>query len=169
MSDSKTYDIKRFWTPIDKKFDLSDGGYLEDPEQYPEWMGHAESVGYEYLQDVPCLILLGEPGAGKSTWFDQICEQLSASIRANGDEILPIRLQKAHDVRDEVFESEEFLDWRKGRHRLYLFFDGFDEREKLDRWLRNLIAKVLESAPLERLCFRVVCRTFSIVSEQGRS
>ena len=60
------YNWKRFWCPRDGSIDLSDDGFLCDPET--EFFKYVKSdvVSFEEIADKPCLILLGEPGIGKS-------------------------------------------------------------------------------------------------------
>lgn len=58
---------KRFWYPRETSIELSDGGYLYRPEV--EWANQlfgGNLIPLEELADISCLILLGEPGVGKS-------------------------------------------------------------------------------------------------------
>lgn len=63
--------LKRFWIPPDETIDVSDGGFLPDPKTRSTWSFHSPPVPFEAIEHIPCLILLGEPGMGKSTWFEQ--------------------------------------------------------------------------------------------------
>src|SRR5262249_10672532 len=61
------YAWRRYWHPADAQPKLDNSGYFYDPEA--EW-GHIfnpEARLLSELDDMRCLILLGEPGAGKST------------------------------------------------------------------------------------------------------
>lgn len=64
---SQLYTWKRFWCPRSGHMDLRDGGYLVNPDS--EW-GHfykSDSVAFETICEIPCLVLLGEAGMGKTT------------------------------------------------------------------------------------------------------
>jgi hypothetical protein len=57
---SEDFDWKRFWGPRDGgSIDLSDRGYLSDPEG--EWTKHLNPtlVTFDRLDDKRCLVLLG--------------------------------------------------------------------------------------------------------------
>lgn len=69
---SRIYGTDRFWCPTDRTIDLGDSGYLRDPESYTDWMGRSRSVPYEFIEDIPWLVLLGEPGIGKTLWFQRL-------------------------------------------------------------------------------------------------
>lgn len=61
------YEWDRFWCPHEASFSLEDGGYLVDPTS--EW-GRAynpNAVPFAKLAATPSLVLLGEPGIGKSS------------------------------------------------------------------------------------------------------
>jgi hypothetical protein len=61
----QNYHWKRFWCPRSSSYSLEDGGYLIDPDT--AWDGYKSNlVTLEDIAAVPCLILLGEPGIGKS-------------------------------------------------------------------------------------------------------
>lgn len=62
----QNYKWKRFWCPRSDSINRAYGGYLFDPDA--EW-GKAynpDLVTLEAIADVPCLVLLGKPGIGKS-------------------------------------------------------------------------------------------------------
>lgn len=60
----------RFWNPLGKSY-WDDHGYLRDPEEYPELSRDLRTL--DQLADEPCLLLLGEPGIGKSTVLREQC------------------------------------------------------------------------------------------------
>jgi len=61
------YPWKRFWYPRSANFRLLDGGYLSDPEAEYGSIINPDAVSLEGLANTRCLVLLGEPGIGKST------------------------------------------------------------------------------------------------------
>jgi hypothetical protein len=56
------FDWKRFWFPRDGTFNLSDRGFLSDPEG--EWgkYSNPDLVTFGRLAESSCAVLLGEPG-----------------------------------------------------------------------------------------------------------
>ena len=63
---NQLYNWKRFWCPRTGRFDLSDGGYLSDPEVKWDAIQNPDTVPFASIATTPCLALLGEPGIGKS-------------------------------------------------------------------------------------------------------
>lgn len=159
---SSTYNLDRFWCPINGTIDLTDSGYLRDPESDTLWTGQSDSVPFEYIEDVPCLILLGEPGIGKTTWFTQTKDALAMKIRSKGHGSLWVDLglfAQPGEVVNAIFEHEEFLRWLRGRHWLHLFLDGFDECHSHVPVLPKRFLHELGKCPVERMCLRILSRT----------
>ena len=113
-----TYQWLRFWVPPDGIIDLSDGGFLRDPE---DWMGEPHSLApLAALQPLRCLALLGEPGIGKSTTLKEEAYRI-ATLPADAN-CVSIYV----DLRDfssdallykRLFESEEVIAWKNsGSH-----------------------------------------------------
>jgi len=57
----ENYPWQRLWCPPDGRIRRTDEGYLWEPGEF-----NKDVVTLDSLVDVPCLILLGEPGTGKS-------------------------------------------------------------------------------------------------------
>ena len=119
---------KRFWCPRTAQIDLSDRGYLVDPES--EWGKHYNPglVGLEAIADIPCLVLLGEPGIGKSQEMENLRRYTKECIDQE-DEILSLDLEDCSEDKlyTNLFKSQVFSDWMSGAHRLYLFLDSLDQ------------------------------------------
>ena len=60
------YPWKRFWCPREGEIFLTDRGYLADPDIGGSYCNPL-LVPFETIADEHCLVLLGEPGIGKST------------------------------------------------------------------------------------------------------
>jgi Cdc6-like AAA superfamily ATPase len=124
------YPWKRFWCPRDGAMNLSDGGFLYDPDGK-----HAESiqpdvVPFEKISHQPCLALLGEPGIGKSTVMEELRDTVEASLRPSQNQFLYINLSEyGNESRliQDLFGSSEFMEWKRGSHVLHLFLDSLDE------------------------------------------
>ena len=66
--------MKRFLCSREGTFRLSDGGFLSDPEMKYGHILNPDVVTFESILDAKCLIILGEPGIGKSTEMKRLIE-----------------------------------------------------------------------------------------------
>src|SRR3954471_12681517 len=80
------YTWQRFWVPRDGSIDLSDGGFLRDPESDTARYTSQTLYSLAQLQHFRALALLGEPGIGKSTTLSAEREQLIQSA-ADGEHV----------------------------------------------------------------------------------
>jgi len=171
----RDYDWKRFWCPRSGYIDLSDRGYLVDPES--EWGQHYNTnlVTLEAIADIPCLVLLGEPGIGKSQEMKNLKKYTEETTNST-HKVLALNLQ-AYGSEDRLvrnlFESRHFTDWINSTHRLYVFLDSLDEGllriETLATLLVEEFGKEEYCDQLSRLYLRIACRTavFPKVLEEG--
>ena len=158
----RVYDWKRFWCPREGTINLSDRGYLYDPDS--EW-GHIynpDLVQIESISETPCLVLLGEPGIGKTYALEAERIAIENKVTGEGDQSHWLDLRSYGDenrlVRD-LFECETFDSWSKGEHVLHLFLDSMDEcKLRIDN-LAALLVDELKKYPVERLRLRIACRT----------
>lgn len=143
---------------------LSDGGFLNDPEgKYAKYAGQ-DVIPFEEIADRPCLALLGEPGVGKTTVVDELRSALDERLTGSGDQLLYLNLneygEESRLIRD-LFECEEFTTWRNGTHVLHLFLDSLDECRiripQVAKLLSNRFQQVRDR--LGRLRLRIACRT----------
>ena len=154
------YPWVRFWVPHDSTIDLSDAGFLRDPTE-GFGRGHGPSTLTE-LQDRRSLVLLGEPGIGKSTVLKEEASRVEAQVSEAGD------VSTYADLRDyssedrlckRIFESEEFLAWKNGTSHLFLHLDSLDEALLRIDTIANLLASELRDTPTDRMSIRIACRT----------
>jgi predicted NACHT family NTPase len=157
----KGFDWRRFWCPRDRFFDLSDRGFLADPDGRLGKYSNPDLVTFERLAELPCAVLLGEPGIGKSWTLQQESAKLQNSLPP-GAKLLSLDLRSySTDTRlmAALFESELFASWRKGDWLLHVFLDSLDEcLLRIDN-VATLLADELPKQPVERLRFRIACRT----------
>ncbi len=122
---------------------------------------NANSYSLESLAEVPCLVLLGEPGMGKSTALNELRE-LTLSTKAEGDAVLFFYLgayQTDGLLVEELFKNAEVLDRVSGTHRLHLYLDGLDECLLQINTVASLLAGKLSQFYNDRLFVRITCRT----------
>ncbi len=159
------YEWDRFWYPVEKggtvRFDQD--GFLVDPvSPFRSILNPALVRLYEFA-DVGCLVLLGEPGIGKSTTLDQFSKDLSQIAPHQGNHSTATHnlsiFSSEHLLIQRVFESAEFKKWRDGNFKLVLTLDSFDEcRIRIDT-LCQLLIDQLKSEPVDRLALRLVSRS----------
>lgn len=153
------YGWRRFWSVPTASVAITQDGYLDDPEQ--RWLGvspNPAAVPFEGIASVPCLVLLGEPGMGKSR---ELADSAAAQ-RATGDPVLDFHLrdyQTDTALRDDIFYHPDFLAWSTGSSSLTLYLDGLDEGLLSIRQLATFLPSRLRRHPIERLRLRIACRT----------
>lgn len=158
----KLYNWKRFWCPREGKLNLSDSGYLWDPDSEFGSIYNPDVVPFGSISNVPCLALLGEPGIGKSTAMQSQKESIDREVAERGDASLWIDLRAYQtDVRlvQALFEVPAFKSWVNGNHRLHLFLDSLDECLLRIDAVAALLIEEFGKYPLDRLSLRIACRT----------
>ncbi len=155
---------KRFWCSRTGTISLNDNGFFFDPESEYAHYYHNGVVAFEEIQETPCLILLGEPGIGKTTTLKSEIDILTSQTIEKGDKLFYKNLNEYGDENRlicEIFESSTIKSWLKGTNRLYLFLDSLDECfleiPKLAIILRNQFHKFKNHT--NRLSLRISCRT----------
>jgi hypothetical protein len=165
MSDSITNMLfywKRLWSPRGAATVLTGGGFLLDPEaEYgPQCNPHV--VSFEQIEGKACLILLGEPGIGKTTALDLHRASTESAVRGAGDVLLGRNLNTYQSdtlLTRSLFEDPTFIGWKLGTGILHLFLDSFDECLIRIDTLAALLAHELAQCPIDRLRLRIACRT----------
>lgn len=159
---SQIYNWKRFWCPRTGSFNLSDGGYLVDPDS--EWgrLYNPDAVPFESIAMLQCLVLLGEPGIGKTQAIQTAQSAIYDKIKEADDQRLCLDL-RSYSSEDRLirslFEDATFLSWKKGKHQLYVFLDSLDECLLRIDTLAALLIDELKKYPIKRLSLRIACRT----------
>src|SRR6266511_1001945 len=108
----------RFWCPPSGRIALDEGGFLVEPGGL---FGAEQTLAtYDEIDVYPCLVLLGEPGIGKST-------ELERAVAAAGDTTHHVDLGAVPDavgLRRLVIESPAVVAWREGEGDLVLLLDA---------------------------------------------
>ncbi|UAY70223.1 NACHT domain-containing protein [Bacillus paralicheniformis] len=152
-----TYSWKRFWCSRSGIINLTSEGFLYNPESKWGNIYNPEVVSFQSISHLPCLVLLGEPGIGKTYTMKKEQQPyidneatLILDLRAIGSEFSLYR---------NLFDHSTFKDWLQGNHNLYLFLDGLDECLLRIDSIANLFIEELRKCPVERLYLRIACRT----------
>ncbi len=156
------YNWKRFWCPREGRYSLAGRGYLVDPTTGTGKFVQENIYSFEDISQVQCLILLGEPGIGKSIALGNEQADVDRQAEKVGEETLWIDLRAYQtDVLlvQRVFHNPVFTDWLKGEHRLHVFLDSFDECLLRIDTVASLLAEEFKRYPIDRLSLRIACRT----------
>ncbi|MCA9499833.1 MAG: hypothetical protein KC588_11620, partial [Nitrospira sp.] len=108
------------------------------------------------------LILLGDPGMGKSTVLSEQ-ESISGKMQHDSSQkylFLNLRSYKTDSrLADDLLKSSTFKEWLAGTHTLHLFLDSLDEGLLSINTLAAFFADEFKKIPSERLYLRIACRT----------
>ncbi len=154
----------RYWSKRGDRPTLAED-YLVPPAAKPDWFSAGQGATLKTLpdlSDLPCLILLGDPGTGKSN--EIAFEATRLATRGATDfavKRLDLKLRTESLIEKQVFQSPEFIGWTEGRHALTLFFDSMDECWRRVPELGPVIISALEpylKKQLLPLYLRLGCR-----------
>jgi hypothetical protein len=155
------YPWPRFWCPREGMLDLSDGGFLSDPTSHI-WRGaQPQPKTLDELADHRALVLLGEPGLGKSTALANEMDRVGASTHGG---VVSMREDLRAFSSEElfyrrIFDNPTFRAWEDGDSHLVLHLDSLDEALLRIDSIANLLADELPRRPHARLSLRIACRT----------
>ena len=159
---AKQYDWKRYWVPRDGSFAFDADEFLATPATDGGWLwSKTDIVGFEELAACPCLVLLGEPGIGKTVALDNARKHageawpsasiLHRNLGTYGDEKRLI---------EDVFGAPEFATWSSNGGELHVFLDSFDEcLLRLDTVATLLADQLKRIESVTGLFFRIASRT----------
>ena len=161
MIDDLALRAKRFWAPREAEPDLSDSGFLVDPESRLAQVRGSSALPFEAIADKPVLILLGEPGIGKTTALEAEYTQIKSAASGTGSRVFWVDLG--------LYGSDELLtggsctrsvsERAKGRGNLNIFFDGFDECLQGIPTLAALLLEFLATLQPKELSIRIASRS----------
>jgi hypothetical protein len=151
-------DVPRFWLALGTDAQVDDHGFLSDP---PRYRAREHIVSTADLDCPGAIVLVGEPGMGKTTSL----QALRAHLRAQGPlntEVQMVDLgatgQEAR-LHELVFEAPEYARWREGDGILHLLLDSFDEARLRVEPVADVLLAGLEEADRRRLRLVLVCRS----------
>jgi len=156
------YNWQRFWVPRTGTIDLSDGGFLVDPTSLLVRSSATTPRSLIELTDYRALVLLGEPGIGKSTTLLEEAERIDKQAVAEDTISIHVDLRAYSSetlLHKKVFESAAFMSWAQGTSRLVLHLDSLDEALLRIDSIANLLADELPRYSASRLFLRIACRT----------
>lgn len=149
------YPWNRFWL---KRGSILHADYHQFPIYYPSGSPYFDQNAFQSaeLEDLPLLVLLGEPGIGKSVVIEQAFTSNKNSYK------LYSRLSKhtsAKDIVEEWENNQIFKQWQRSTEPLYLYIDGLDEGILYTTTIGATLLDWLEGQPVSRIFLRITCRT----------
>jgi hypothetical protein len=150
-----SYLAPRFWLPHTQPLRLDQVGFLPDPEGPYGQAANPQARALGALRDIGCLVLLGEPGLGKSTALRRERGDLLTGAGDGGELILGVDLGASGQeeaLRSRIFGSEVFQSWSQSEGTLRLQLDSLDEARLRIGVIADLLLEDLGRGPstLER-------------------
>ena len=143
---------RRFWCLREGKSFLYDGGFLYDPET--AFGRHVHDIAaIERLENRSCLVLLGEPGIGKSTAIREEQQRLAAE----GKHAVLIDLSRTST--DDTLRNAVERACGANAPFVFLFLDALDEGLSRTPALTSELISLVETLDTARVRLRVACRT----------
>lgn len=157
------YQWKRYWVPFKNDgISLTDHGFLEDPTGEFGKYASSNLTTLENLKKVGCLILVGEPGIGKSTEIEDLYHSTQKEV--GEDHTLWIDLKSVmtpDSFIDRLTNDPRYKNWSESNEPLYLFLDSFDEGTFSFPRFANAFSTLLtdHQKNIPNLYLRISCRT----------
>lgn len=158
----RKYSWKRFWCPRTAEINLSDGGFLTDPDAEYGSIYNPNIVPFSKFRETLFLGLLGEPGIGKSFALQEEVEATKTYVEKYGGEVLYLNLRSIGSedrLERKLFLSSEFKKWKEQQSPLYVFLDSLDECLISIPKVSNILIDELKELSPENLFIRIACRT----------
>jgi hypothetical protein len=161
---SSQYDWVRYWIERGEYISWADSGFPADPQSHSGAYYASTLAKFDDIAKYPVLILLGEPGIGKTSEVDVAVEASQKRVLEVGatDVVLKYDLRAYGsdiELTDDIFRSDAFRAWATGTHKLHLFLDSLDECQLRVNSVAQILVRKLRECPIDRLYLRISCRT----------
>jgi hypothetical protein len=162
------YNWTRFWYQRGTNLRLVNDSFLYDHESAWGDIFNPHAKTFATISTIPCLVLLGEPGIGKTYEVNL----QSQNFRQANPEVLVIQedlgsCSSEDRLYHNIFESKEYKTWLTDTDAhsykpLYLFLDGLDECLLNPNFVNRIFAREFEKHKdviAKRLYLRITCRS----------
>ena len=159
---TRIYDWKRFWCPRDAIVHLSDNGFLPNPEEEFASYVNPSIQTFESIAGNPCLVLVGEPGSGKSHSLRAAFQELKTKGLAEEARALFLDLGSYGNEQrlvNDLFGSAAVRSCLQENHYVHVYLDSLDECQLEIRQVGKILGAEFEKLPVERVHLRIACRT----------
>jgi len=157
---SVNYDWKRFWCSVEDEYYINPLGYLINPEIEFSINSHLISNPIELGEH--CIIMLGEPGSGKSFELAKLKQELTSTLIEQEDYLHFVDLRSIGNeihFENRVFNNSIINAWLNGTYNLYIVLDSFDECYLRADVIAGLLLDKIRGYPIERLYLYITCRS----------
>ncbi|KZF13364.1 hypothetical protein A2J03_15455 [Rhodococcus sp. EPR-157] len=152
--------IERFWVPVGASYTVTSEGWLQHSSETTLFTVGSDAVTLPQLASHRCLVMLGEPGIGKTTTLRPHTPLLDESSTAARRMTVDLAEYSSEErVLRKVLESSEIDDWLDSTDTLCLTLDSFDEAHARIPTLHTTLVGFLRTWDLARLILRIVSRT----------
>lgn len=160
-----TYDWERRWHPRQKASSFATDSTSNTSSFRALWeIQNYSGLTFKDIQHIPCLILLGEPGQGKSYFVRQQVDNTKYLLNESVDEVISRDLQgsnSAEYIRQILFaDNTPYIKWKQGNHNLEFFIDSVDRTLTSVETVITIIANELRTVDVGRLKLRIMCRDY---------
>lgn len=157
------YQWKRYWVSFKNDgISLTDHGFLEDPTgEFGKYVS-PNLATLEDLSKIGCLILVGEPGIGKSTEIIDLYHATQREAGENHTLLIDLKSVMTPDsFIDRLTYDPRYKNWSENNEPLYLFLDSFDEGTFSFPRFANAFSTLLTDhyRNISNLYLRISCRT----------
>jgi hypothetical protein len=150
----------RYWYSEGSDLPLDHLGFLADPRGRWSEVMYPNLARLGALKDVSCLVLLGEPGLGKSI---TVREHIKV-LRSDPETLHTVVHYDLKDFGSELsltrnlFDADPLRAWTQGEGTLELYLDSVDEGLLNVEALAGFLVQELMKLDRKRLQLRLVCR-----------
>lgn len=144
----------RFWCNPSKSVYSDLDGFLLDPDD-SMLTPNPNCLPTREILKAQCLVMLGEPGMGKSSVLEGLHEATTGRKKHFSLEACA----SAENLERKLFESQQVQEWVASEDDLHLFLDALDEGLLRVQIIAQALSAGLKDLPVERLSLRITCRT----------
>lgn len=155
------YNWERFWCEREGSYALSDHGFLADYGKRLRAFSPSLRT-FSQISGTPALILLGEPGIGKTQAILAERGSIERDVAQRGEYLLWPDLRTvdtSESFRRAVIDTDAFRAWVNDKALLHLYLDALDECMLRVGTIGKILTEALASGQTTRLSLRLTCRT----------
>jgi hypothetical protein len=153
----------RYWCLRDASIHLDDDGFLSHPAGLWGHTVNPRVVTLDAVCDPRCVVIIGEPGAGKSDTIRRHAPLLPEMPEMSEMPVVSVDLAE-YGTEDRLatalFTHAEVVAWRAaGTGDLCVVLDSLDECQERVSHIATVLGHELARWPTDRLYLRICCRT----------
>lgn len=145
----------------ERQFAELDASYSLERSGENNHLTNQDRIVWEDWNDIPCVVLLGEPGSGKTTEFKYQCNKLRNTeefvFESNWQDWMA-----GDNLEETLNDKDKFKDALSSENTIWWFLDALDELHLKDQNAFTVVRKKLKflgENVLKRLRLRISCRS----------